>query len=274
MTQIQRLYDKKLLDSDLQDSRIHFSDIYRQIDEYEELFKNTILYKQMIYEKQPKHYLQNKTKKTTGNIQESVREQIERLNEIYADNVYFMNVEKDVLEKDSNKYTYNVFKISIIEYQCINLMDDFIYESDSFYSGRMKPITYSNLSPELKLALYEKIDTMLKLKELYVEHDEQNDFTYHNNFFQLLRDCVYEYFIELYTTIDPVNKKLYKLIEELEPASRSSAFTNLETVLEYNLEKHPDIVEKIIDILIKKNWELSMNVLNVSLLEQIVNHKS
>ena len=154
---LEQLYIQKIIEKDDYNDNDYVK-TQKAINKKEDEFKKITLYKRFVYEHQHKYYLQNKIKKGTDDIQEGLREEIERLNYTYEENFYYLNINKDILSKKENKHIYNIFKVSIIEYVSVNLFNDIINESDFFYSGIMKPITFSNLNDDLKLILFDLIE--------------------------------------------------------------------------------------------------------------------
>jgi len=264
---IDRLIEKTGGDIDL----IKFAKIDKQIDDFEQKFKLVNFMKKDVYKQPPKYYLKNKIKKNTNDIQESLKTELIRMNNTYKDNIYLMDIEHNVLEKEENKHVYNIFHVSILEYKKVNLFDDFIAESDVFFSQSMKPQTYANISPEMKLYLYDVIDDTLNCSEIYTVTETIGDVTisYHNDYFKYLMDHIYDFFMDMYVR-DKNAMKLKSLFCQLDYGLCCSDYFNMEEVLysHGNNEKNRGLICEIIDLIIDMGWTISMGFLNDARLKQ------
>ena len=269
MINLNQSFFKKLLNSKHCISQSEADKTRKNIERYEEKFKNTNMFIQYVYHMQPKYYLQNKNKEEVCDIQEEQRAEINKLNMIYPDNFYFLRLEKNILDKQENKHIYNIFTVSRIEYIKDNLSEDVICESDLFYSGDMKPFTYSNLTDYYKEMVYELIDDSLNLAAMYISQDEENDFIYHNNFLMYLRDVIFNFFVDLYGAKGLI--ELRKLFIDMDSSlSIANTIKMNETMEQFNDTKHKTKLEKILDKIIECKLDITSNIINYNVLKGIV----
>ena len=262
------MFFKKLLNSKQCISQSDADKTRKNIERYEEKFKNTNMFIQNVYHMQPKYYLQNKNKEELCDIQEEQRAEINKLNMIYPDNFYFIRLEKNILDKQENKHIYNIFTVSRVEYIKINILDDVIGESDIFYSGDMKPFNYSNLTDYYKEMVYELIDESLNTSEMYISYDE-NEFKYHNNYLMCLRDVIFNFFVELYSSKPLI--ELRKLFIDMDSSlSIANTIKMKETMEQFNDTKHKTKLEKILDKIIECKLDIDSNIINHNVLKEIV----
>lgn len=264
--QIEKMYFSKLVekkpDLDLSTKKLN------RISELEEKFKNINFFERNVFVQKSKYYLQNKRKKGTDDIQDTLRKQIDNLNEVYEDNMYFLDIGKEILDKENNKHIYNIYTVSIIEYKKINLYYDLILEGyDNLYSEHLCPISASNLTDELKLYLYELIDDTLNYSEIYAEYHtiEDTDFKNYNNYIIFLKNMILDFLIDIYNNSDV--EKLKSLLNELEPELQySNNIPIYDTLCKYNTDINLNLISLVLDIIIKLNWNIDMGILNVETL--------
>jgi hypothetical protein len=268
---IEKIYFTKLLEkkSELELSQKKL----KRIEELEEKFKDIILFEKKIYEQKSKYYLQNKIKKGTDDIQDTLRRQIDNLNSMYEDNMYFLHIDKSILNKEQNKHIYNIYTVSIIEYKKINLFYDIILESDdTFYKEHFLPITLANLNTDLKLYLYELIDDTLNYSEIYAEYNEIDgtDLKNYNKYLSYLRNIILDFFIDLYSN---TNKNILKMRENFQKLESQLCCVNnipiFETLEKYQTPDNESIINEIIDIVVSLDWTIDMSLLNVETLMRI-----
>jgi hypothetical protein len=268
---IEKIYFAKLLEKkpelDFSQKKI------KRIEELEKKFKDIIFFEKKIYEQKSKYYLQNKIKKGTDDIQDTLRKQIDNLNSMYEDNMYFLHIDKSVLNKEQNKHIYNIYTVSIIEYKKINLFYDIILESDdSFYREHFLPITLANLPTDLKLYLYELIDDTLNYSEIYVEYNNIEDVELkdYNKYLSYLRNIILDFFIDLYSN---TNKNILKMRENFQKLESQLCCVNnipiFETLEKYQTSNNEHIINEIIDIVVSLNWTIDMSLLNVETLMRL-----
>jgi len=270
---IEQLFCTKIINKDLYHiyQQKGSNEEYLKIQKYENQFKKVNFFKKKIYCYGSKYYLQNKKKAEFTGIQESLREKIVEMNNTFPENYYFIDITKSIRSKEGNKHVYNVFNINLFEYQRMNLLDDIIAESEDFYSEMFFPITLSNLDSTLRIKLYEKIIKFLKKNEDKVDEDLINDISYHNKLLLLLKKEIYEFFIVLFK-IDNNMKKIMKNLLILEPNCNLSECVDVEKMLNYFFvlnKKHLLTINQVLDVYLKKKWALSMNILNVEVLQNL-----
>jgi len=251
-------------------SEKEYQQTINKIFEFEEKFKNINLFKQEIYEQPPKYYLQNKIKKETGHVQDSLREQIAKLNSIYGENLYLLDIGKDILQKEENKHIYNIFKFSIIEFKKINLYEDIILESDIFFS-HIKPSTFTNLTDELKLMLYDLIDDTLNYSEIYTDILKRDDvdIRYHNSYFKFLKQTILEFYVDVFTRTNPKIKELVDLFCILDNTLSCAIKIPMKQILStHNTAQNTDVISKILSIIAELEWNLEMEILNEDVLKK------
>jgi len=270
---IEKYYMLKIIETDSFEPELEYRRINQKLNDFKDKFKNINMFRRFTYEQPPKYYLQNKAKKNTSDIQEGLREEIEKLNHIYNDNKYYLDINKSILNKKENKHVYNVFNISILEYRKVNLYNDIILESDSFYYGELRPITLSNINNDLLNILFDVIDDTINLSQLYVDFDDKNDIYYHNRYLEYLKDTIFEFFIDLFSDKNKDVIKIKKLLTKLDPHITSSLNIPLqETLDKYYGKTHFDSdIEEIIDLIIKQGWNLDIGLLNDELMTNIYN---
>lgn len=279
MTTIREMFNKKIIEKDL--FQVYFDQSSSKNDEkieyYENLFKDVNFYKKKTFDYGTKYYLQNKQKEELNNIQESLRDKIINLNYTFSENAYFLDISKETLEKTGNKHKYNVFKISLLEYNKINLYEDIILESESFFSDDFFPIQFSNISQNLRIDLYERLIKFIKKNKNLIDRDEKNEIEFHDLLLINLKRELITFFIKLYKN----DKHLDFIISEIcknEPSFKSKSVFSVEDFLE-KLLKTPSsdnitLINKIMNIYILKKWDISMNILNVDLMEILLTNIS
>jgi len=271
--QIEKNYFTKLLDKkpELDLSQTKFD----RINELEEKFKTIGFFERKVYEQKSKYYLQNKIKKGCDDIQDTLRKQIDNLNSMYEDNMYFLHIDKAVLNKEQNKHIYNIYTISILEYKKLNLFHDIIMETeDLLYRERFLPITLANLNTDLKLYLYELIDDSLNYSEIYTDfHTIDNvEFKNYNKYLEYLKNMILDFFIDLYSNKNGNVLKMRELFQKLEP--QLCCVNNIpifETLEKYNTIENSDTIDNIITIIVELDWSLDMSLLNIEALNRIRN---
>lgn len=243
----------------------------KRISEYEEKFKNVHFFKREVYEQPAKYYLQNKIKKNTNDIQDTLRRQIDNLNNTYEDNMYFIDIGKEILNKEENKHIYNIYKVSVIEYKKINLYDDFLLESDDFYDEKMRPIYFSNPTDDLKVFLYELINDTLNYSEIYANYNTIDDveMKHYNTYFKYLKNTILEFFLDLFSNNEKINE-IKALFDEIEPHITCTTHIPIYNTLNryYNVNKHKKNIERIIELVIELGWSIDMGILNINLLNE------
>jgi len=269
--QIEKHYFSKLIENgenlDLNQEKT------RRLEELEEKFKKISFFEKNVFVQKSKYYLQNKIKKGTDNIQDTLRKQIENLNNIYEENMYFLKIDREILNKEENKHIYNIYTVSIIEYKKINLFYDIIMESEDFqYKEKMLPITLSNLNTELKLFLYELIDDTLNYSEIYTEYEEIEgvELKNYNKYIIYLKGVIIDFFIDLYSNKNKNILRMRELFQKIEPQlCCANNIPIFDTLNKYNFETNQDFIAEIIDIVVKLNWSIDMSILNIDLLNRI-----
>lgn len=272
---INKIYFNQILEK--QGSQLNFKyldDLRERVNEFETKFKKVSFFKKDIYKQPPKYYLQNKIKKDTKDIQESLKNNMVKLNKIYKDNIYLLDITQDVLIKKENKHIYNIFHVSILEYQKVNLFEDFILESDIFYTNSMRPITYASLGDELKVFLYDIIEDTLNCSEAYATYETVDgmEVKYHNKYFRHLLDTIYEFFVDLYVT-NTEAIKLKNMFYELDSGLRCADYFNIYQTLE-SYGKNPNnhsMILNIINQVIDMEWDINMGILNENRLTHFLN---
>lgn len=266
-TYLQMLIDLKDEDIDL----MYLQKLDQKIEEFENKFRDRVFFKKDVYKQKPKYYLQNKNKKSIDDIQESLKNELLKMNNIYKENIYMLGIEKKLLNKEENKHIYNVFHITIYEFQKINLYDEFINESNVFYNSSMRPITYSNLTRELKLLLYDMIDDTFNCSETFSKYETIDgiDVIYHNHYFKHLLTTVYDFFKDLYIYSDGV-QALKKMFYQLDPTLKCADYFIIEDVLKAHSKnpKNHDLIKIILKKIIDMDWDISMGVLNETRLNE------
>lgn len=270
------LFNQKIIEKNLFDIFMNFDspENLRTIDFYEQNFQRVDFFKKKTFDYGSKYYLQNKQKEELNNIQESLREKVNRLNETFSDNAYFLKIEKETLEKKSNKHNYNVFRIFLVEYHKINLYSDILSESEGFFPEGFCPLKLSNITTPIKIKFYEKIIKYIQKNKNLINHDKDNNIYFHDLLLINLKREIFTFFIKLYKK-DRDMKFILSEIFKLRPSEKSSAIFNIESFLTELLEnptkENLQIVDRVLNIIIVKKWDLSMNILNIALMEKILN---
>ena len=263
-----KFYDSKIIEYDLFQTELECRDLQNKKTIFEDKFKSTDIYNKFIYVQDPKYYMQNKKKVSTESIQEGLRSEVDKLNHLYADNKYVIDIHKVISEKKENKHIYNIYNISILEYKKMNVFEDIILESNMFSQGDMKPLSFSNINTELTVKLYDMIDDTLNLCEIYTDMDVSHDVKYHNRYISYVRKMIYGYFLDMFSKHDSKVSKLRKLLGIIDINSSSSMYIELENFLTsyYKKSHFDDEVEQIVELILELGWNIDIGVLNYDLL--------
>jgi len=273
--QIRKMFNEKIIEKNLFEVFMKFNDEdnLNKLEFYESNLQQVNFFKKKVFDYGSKYYLQNKQKEELNNIQESLREKVNHLNSTFSDNAYFLKIEKETLEKRGNKHNYNVFKIFLLEYHKINLFNDIIMESENFFTEGFFPLQFSNLPINLKIEFYEKIIKFIKKNKNLINLDEDNNIEFHDLLLINLKREMFSFFIKLFHK----DKQLKYVLSELfnsYPSMKCSPYYDIENFLELLLENptpnNLTTIEKVLSIFVLKKWDISMNILNLDLMEQIL----
>lgn len=253
---IEQIYDQQIIKKNkfiLDDEYIATNN---EIANYVDKFKMIKMLNQHIYVQPPKYYLQNKNKKHNDDIISGLKTEIQRLNSLYDNNIYFVDISKKILSKDNNKHTYDVFTATVIEYNIVNLFDDLL----SSNTGYMNPILLSNDHQLLKL--YNMIDDMISISEIYTLTDNKNDIKYHNTLIKEIILLIYDYYFRKFnmnamTTIYDEIRKIDSKIS-IYPYLKISDYLYNE---KYHMS-HENEILNIINLLIDQDLQLDCVIIH------------
>ena len=243
----------------------------KKINKLLTFFKTVNLFFRSEYKQPPKYYLQNKVKKDTDGIQYAIRNEVDKLNNIYDEKFYFIKINKTILNKKENKHTYNIFHTTIIEYIKINIFDDFVSGIKGQYYSQENPLGLVNLSNQDKLQLYNEIEDSINSSQIYSDYDKENDFNYNNRYCEKLKKLIASFIVSNYTSKNKSICQMYEEMKNIDKHVESTSIINIHEFLEANDSTNNEkYIKNIMNIMIEGNIEYFSNMINMNYLKSLL----
>lgn len=271
MNLVDRLFQERVRFLKKQDviNKMYSTETLDKLDAYIKMFKDINFFQRNEHDYGTKYYLQNKQKTDLNNIQESLKEKITILNDTFSSNAYFLSLTQERLEKKNNKHNYNVFRITMIEYQNINLYYDIILENLEFFNENQNIATRLKMGSSLKIKFYDKLTKFLKANKSLIEFDIDNDFYHHEKLLTELKTQYFKFFLKTFNP-DKEVKSMLSLLYQYDETLKTSLIIDIPSLLNWFIQNdmEHDLCETIIDTYINKNWDINMLFLNVDIFKK------
>jgi len=218
---------------------------FDQIVLREQQFKQLLLVQRNTYEILSKLYIINKNKQQSYQLQKNLQKKIQQLNKYNCYSTYFYNIDKKIVDNETNKHQYNNCTVIIVQFQKVSLLD--IIE-DSL-------ISKLNIAPIIKQDIYNNIEKFIRLnKKKLKQIDEQHkNFEYHNCLIEQIKKLINKSVFALYDNV--IGYRINEIIKEHFPYYATYDIVDIP-----NIAKHGDksVVEELANLYYQLNFSPDM----------------
>lgn len=209
---------------DVRNQRTILNHISSSVEEKEKSFNNIILYWREEIQLFSKYYLVNKNKTDCSNIQKNIQKKINLLAKTGSLNKYQFKIEKESIDKKTNKHKYNNFTIIITEFRYMTLNDIL----DETLIHKLK------LSFAHKLQIYKALESFIKAnrKRLRQTSVGENGKTqeFHNELIIQIKEVVAKEIRKIFDTV--LGRRVEEIISNSPRILSRANTTELGTIID------------------------------------------
>lgn len=219
--------------------------IYEQVVQREQQFKQLIFVQRNEYNLFSKLYIINKSKQESVQLQKTLQKKIQLLNKQDCDSTYFYEINKKMIDSNTNKYQYNNYTVTIIQFQKVSLME--LIDNSL--------LNTLNITPPIKQELYNDIEKFIrlnkkKLKQIDIHHKE---FEYHNCLIAQIKDVINKLIFALYDNV--IGYRINELIKEHFSFYSTSDIIDFSTIIK---QADKSVIDELANLYYRLNFSPDM----------------